>query len=183
MTGEKVMRGAAYATIGSVEPGQCFPTRNDVILRRMKHRHRLLIASARLLGLLPLLVARVLTAQEIVRDGAMEKLVLLLSPFAPHLSEELWDRLGQRPSAGQQPWPQFDPALVVSDRLKLEVHTHFTGTPSERHVFAIEDFTRPDVQQRLLEQGVIVRPVANYAMPEYLRRAAPPLPLPFAGRG
>jgi hypothetical protein len=41
------------------------------------------------------------------------------------------------------------PLLVVSDRLKLEVHTHFTGTPSERHVFALEDFTQPEVQQRL----------------------------------
>ena len=41
------------------------------------------------------------------------------------------------------------PLLVVSDRLKIEVHTHFTGTPSERHVFALADITRPDVQQRL----------------------------------
>jgi hypothetical protein len=29
------------------------------------------------------------------------------------------------------------------------VHTHFTGTPSERHVFAHDELTRPDVQQRL----------------------------------
>lgn len=41
------------------------------------------------------------------------------------------------------------PLLVVSDRRRIEVHTHFTGTPSERHVFALEDITRPDVQQRL----------------------------------
>jgi hypothetical protein len=41
------------------------------------------------------------------------------------------------------------PLLVVSDRLKIEVHTHFTGTPSERHFFALEDITRPEVQQRL----------------------------------
>jgi hypothetical protein len=41
------------------------------------------------------------------------------------------------------------PLLVVSDRLRLEVHTHFTGTPSERHVFAVEDIARPEVQQRL----------------------------------
>jgi SAM-dependent methyltransferase len=41
------------------------------------------------------------------------------------------------------------PLLVVSDRLRIEVHTHFTGTPSERHVFALEDITRPEVQQRL----------------------------------
>lgn len=41
------------------------------------------------------------------------------------------------------------PLLVVSDRLRLEVHTHFTGTPSERHAFALEDMGRPEVQQRL----------------------------------
>ena len=41
------------------------------------------------------------------------------------------------------------PLLVVSDRLRIEVHTHFTGTPSEKHVFALEDITRPEVQQRL----------------------------------
>jgi len=41
------------------------------------------------------------------------------------------------------------PLLVVSDRLRIEVHTHFTGTPSERHVFALEEMGRPDVQQRL----------------------------------
>ena len=41
------------------------------------------------------------------------------------------------------------PLLVVSDRLRIEVHTHFTGTPSERHVFALEDMARPEVQQRL----------------------------------
>jgi hypothetical protein len=41
------------------------------------------------------------------------------------------------------------PLLVVSDRQHIEVHTHFTGTPSERHSFALEDITRPEVQQRL----------------------------------
>lgn len=41
------------------------------------------------------------------------------------------------------------PLLVVSDRLRLEVHTHFTGTPSEKHVFLLEEMGRPDVQQRL----------------------------------
>ena len=41
------------------------------------------------------------------------------------------------------------PLLVVSDRQTIEVHTHFTGTPSERHVFRLEDMTRPEVQQHL----------------------------------
>ena len=41
------------------------------------------------------------------------------------------------------------PLLVVSDRLRIEIHTHFTGTPSERHVLLLEEITRPEVQEKL----------------------------------
>ena len=34
------------------------------------------------------------------------------------------------------------PLLVTSDRQRIEVHTHFTGTPSEKHAFALEDIAR-----------------------------------------
>ena len=33
----------------------------------------------------------------------------LLNPFAPHISEELWERLGEDPSINDAPWPVFDP--------------------------------------------------------------------------
>ena len=51
----------------------------------------------------------------------IEPFVLLLSPFAPHLAEELWALLGHSPSVSQQPWPVFDPALTVSDRLTIPI--------------------------------------------------------------
>lgn len=41
------------------------------------------------------------------------------------------------------------PLLVVSDRLRIEVHSHFTGTPSECHSFALDDLARPEVRQKL----------------------------------
>ena len=41
------------------------------------------------------------------------------------------------------------PLLVVSDRLRIEVHTHFTGTPSECHAFTINDLAHADVRRRL----------------------------------
>ncbi|MGE3151554.1 MAG: leucine--tRNA ligase [Nitrospiraceae bacterium] len=56
--------------------------------------------------------------------SVVESLVLLLSPFAPHLSEELWERLGHKPSAGQQTWPTYDPTLTVSDRLELPIQVN-----------------------------------------------------------
>ncbi len=54
----------------------------------------------------------------------LEPFVLLLSPFAPHLSEELWERLGHTPSVAHQPWPSFDPAIVVSDRMTIPIQVN-----------------------------------------------------------
>jgi leucyl-tRNA synthetase len=54
----------------------------------------------------------------------LEPFVLLLSPFAPHVAEELWAILGHAPSVSQQPWPVFDPALTVSDRLTIPVQVN-----------------------------------------------------------
>jgi len=51
----------------------------------------------------------------------IEPFVLLLAPFAPHLAEELWGLLGHTPSVSQEPWPRFDPALTVSDRLTIPI--------------------------------------------------------------
>jgi leucyl-tRNA synthetase len=51
----------------------------------------------------------------------VEPFVLLLAPFAPHLAEELWAMLGHQPSVSRQPWPRFDPALTVSDRLTIPI--------------------------------------------------------------
>ena len=59
-------------------------------------------------------------AEQRSRD-LIEPFVLLLSPFAPHLAEELWALLGHSPSVSQQPWPIFDVALTVSDRLTIPI--------------------------------------------------------------
>jgi leucyl-tRNA synthetase len=55
---------------------------------------------------------------------AARALVLLLAPFAPHVAEELWSRLGERPSVAAQPWPRYDPALVVSDRMTIPIQVN-----------------------------------------------------------
>jgi leucyl-tRNA synthetase len=52
---------------------------------------------------------------------ALEKLVLLLSPFAPHIAEELWQALGHKESLAYEPWPQFDPALAKEDTIEVPV--------------------------------------------------------------
>jgi leucyl-tRNA synthetase len=54
----------------------------------------------------------------------LKPFVLILTPFAPHLAEELWEVLGHQPSVSQQPWPVFDPSLTVSDRLTIPIQVN-----------------------------------------------------------
>lgn len=58
-----------------------------------------------------------------VREGA-ETLVHLLSPFAPHLADELWATLGGDGFLMQRPWPTFDPELVRDDEIELVVQVN-----------------------------------------------------------
>ncbi|PTX94531.1 leucine--tRNA ligase [Opitutus sp. ER46] len=55
--------------------------------------------------------------------------VRVLAPFAPHIAEELWARLGQTPSVQHAPWPVFDPARLASQEVKLvfQVNGKFRG--------------------------------------------------------
>ncbi|MDF0667775.1 MAG: leucine--tRNA ligase [Nitrospira sp.] len=56
--------------------------------------------------------------------SVIEPFVLLLSPFAPHVAEELWSLLGHQPSVSQQPWPAFDPAMTVSERMTIPIQVN-----------------------------------------------------------
>ncbi|BCA55112.1 leucyl-tRNA synthetase [Nitrospira sp. KM1] len=56
--------------------------------------------------------------------GVLEPFILLLSPFAPHLAEELWSVLGHQPSISLKPWPGFDPVLTIEDRLTIPVQVN-----------------------------------------------------------
>ncbi|MEI9951432.1 MAG: leucine--tRNA ligase [Pseudomonadota bacterium] len=55
---------------------------------------------------------------------AVEKLVLCLSPFAPHLAEELWQHLGHAPSIANVAWPQYDEALTIESVLEIAVQVN-----------------------------------------------------------
>jgi leucyl-tRNA synthetase len=54
-----------------------------------------------------------------VRKTTLLSLLQLLAPFAPHIAEELWSRLGGTGSVMQAPWPQFDPSRLASTEAKL----------------------------------------------------------------
>lgn len=78
-----------------------------------------------------------ISGHEVIPKSVIEKFVLLLAPFAPHLAEELWEKLGHTNTITFESWPEYDPGkltkgtvLIVGQvngkiRTRLEVERDF----------------------------------------------------------
>jgi leucyl-tRNA synthetase len=70
----------------------------------------------------PLVVPR--TETRAVLKEAIEALLRLLAPFAPHMAEELWARLGHAGGLSVAGWPTFDPAVAKAEEVELAVQVN-----------------------------------------------------------
>jgi len=61
------------------------------------------------------------TKQSVRPRSVLERFVLLLSPFAPHITEELWQLLGHKQSLAYEPWPTFDEELTKDAEIEIPV--------------------------------------------------------------
>jgi len=59
-----------------------------------------------------------------VLRSAMDALMLLIAPFAPHFAEELWESLGNKESIANAPWPKYDPEAIVASELTVVVQVN-----------------------------------------------------------
>ena len=64
------------------------------------------------------------TGADVRPRAAMESLVLILSPFAPHLAEELWEILGHKESLAYHPWPSWDESKLVESEIEIPVQVN-----------------------------------------------------------
>ena len=65
-----------------------------------------------------------LTPLSVKPSAALKPFVLLLAPFAPHLAEELWHSLGHANTLAYEPWPIFEPALLVASTIEIPVQVN-----------------------------------------------------------
>jgi leucyl-tRNA synthetase len=63
-------------------------------------------------------------ATKAVLKEAVDALVLLLSPFAPHMAEELWEKLGYREGVVAAGWPAYDEAAAKADEIVVPVQVN-----------------------------------------------------------
>ena len=74
----------------------------------------------------------------------IKKFLLLLAPYAPHICEELWQRLGHTQSLAYEAWPEFDPQLVSEEQVTLSIQVN------GRHRLALQ--VSPDCPQAEVER-------------------------------
>jgi leucyl-tRNA synthetase len=115
-----------------------------------------------------MILVRHLGSLEAVPVDAVKTLALLLSPFAPHLGEEIWQRLGGTSSLAYVPWPEFDPALVKDDVVEIgvQVNGKLRGTitlaqdadeATARAAALAEDKVRAHVEGKTVRKFIYVK--------------------------
>lgn len=76
--------------------------------------------------------------------AAMKDFVQLLAPIAPHIAEELWERLGHSASLTYEPWPAYDEALTVEN--EVEIVIQLNGKVREKMVVPV-DISNEDLEK------------------------------------
>ena len=93
----------------------------------------------------------------------LEQFLLLLSPFAPHIAEELWELMGHKHSLSYEPWPAFEAAKTIEDKVEvvLQVNGKVRGkieVPQGTNEKEIERLAHLDTNiQRHIEGKKIIR--------------------------
>ena len=104
-----------------------------------------------------------LAQQKCVSREVLEKLVVLLAPFAPHVAEELWEKLGHTTTVCDAEWPIFDESHLKEDSVTLSVSfngkTRFTlDFPADASADTIREATLASEQaQKYLEGKNVVK--------------------------
>ncbi len=88
-----------------------------------------------------------LSKQEIRPKSVVEKFILVLAPFAPHIAEELWERLGHTESLAYEAWPEYDKELVKEKEVELVVQVN--GKIKDRIVVST-DADEEQIKQKAL---------------------------------
>jgi leucyl-tRNA synthetase len=87
---------------------------------------------------------------------ALESIVRLLSPFAPHLAEELWEKTGHQGLLMRSPWPAFNPALAREETATVVVQVN--GKLRDRFEAV------PDLPEAELEAAALALPKVQAAL-------------------
>ena len=105
-----------------------------------------------------------LTRQTTRPRSVLRTFVLLLSPFAPHLAEELWQALGGKTTLAYEPWPTYEESLLRAEEIEIPVQINGKVrvklmVPTGIDAKALEQAALADERVRALLEGKTIRKV------------------------
>ena len=105
-----------------------------------------------------------MSGQDVRPRAAIEPFVLLLSPFAPHIAEELWELLGKDTTLAYEPWPTFDESKIAEAEIEIPVQVNGKvrakiKVPSDADNSAIEQAAKSNESIAGLLDGKTIRKV------------------------
>jgi len=65
-----------------------------------------------------------LTGTTIISNGDLKRFLQILAPFAPHMTEELWQKLGEKESIHKSEWPTYDESKIKDEKIKIAVQVN-----------------------------------------------------------
>lgn len=71
-----------------------------------------------------MILANDIDGRENISQTEFETLIKILAPFAPHLTEEVWQSLGKSTSIHLEAWPEYDESKLVSDKIVIAVQVN-----------------------------------------------------------
>jgi leucyl-tRNA synthetase len=95
---------------------------------------------------------------QVVPVDVIEKLVLILSPFAPHITEELWAKFGHTESLAYEDWPEYDKELIKEKEIELAIQVN--GKIKDKIVVAA-DSSDEQIKQKALSCEKVVAAMAG----------------------
>ena len=102
------------------------------------------------------------TKEDILPKEYAEGFVKLLSPVAPHIAEELWNRLGHTDTITYEAWPTYDESKLIDDEINLPIQVNgkvratikVTVTATEEHIKEIAHQVE-NVQAHLEDKTIV----------------------------
>ncbi|WP_339022959.1 leucine--tRNA ligase [Spiroplasma endosymbiont of Crioceris asparagi] len=125
---------------------------------------------------LMLFVNQVYKEDQPVYKEYFEKFLIMLSPIAPHIAEELWEFLGHKDSIYAQPWPIFDPKKIEIDEViipiqingkvkaTLNVKKDTSKDSLIKEAKSIENIKKQLQDKNILKEIVVINKIINFVV-------------------
>ncbi|MCX5637678.1 MAG: leucine--tRNA ligase [Planctomycetota bacterium] len=154
---QKVWRIVVDETTGRLDEGVKDDQPDEATLRLLHQTIKKVGSDIETFGFNTAISAMMIFVNHLIKQptkpkSVIEKFVLILAPFAPHIAEDLWEKLGHTDTLAYQPWPEYDKELVKDKEIELAVQVN--GRIKGRIVVSA-DSTEEDIKS----QAVAIAPV------------------------